>query len=131
MEGRNPYTVASKANNLIHTFPHLACRFIGKCDGKNIPWIHTAFFNQICDSMSQYPCFSRTSPCQNQQWPFCIQHRLFLFIIQCIVNTHMPPFQIFGLFPLNCTVHSTIHTFEPQPIIYLAKFHILFYNVTY
>ena len=50
--------VANETDKIIHTLAHLFCRFVRKCDCKDIPWVHATFSDQICDPVRQNSCFS-------------------------------------------------------------------------
>ena len=53
MESSYPYLIRTETGDLVHTFPHLLCRLIGKGNGKNVPWIHSQLIDQICHSVGQ------------------------------------------------------------------------------
>ena len=82
MKRADPDTLGSESDQLIHTFPHFARCFIGKCNGENIPRVHPFFFNQIGNAVRQHPRLSRSGSRQNQNRSFCLIDRFFLHIIQ-------------------------------------------------
>ena len=53
MESGYPHLIRAETGDLIHTFPHLLCRLIGKGNSKNVPWIHSQFIDQICHPVGQ------------------------------------------------------------------------------
>ena len=54
MECADPDIFCAKIHNLIHTFPHLPCGLVRKCNGQNIPWIDLTFINQISNPVGQH-----------------------------------------------------------------------------
>ena len=72
MKSADPYTFCPKTNQVIHTFPHFTCCFVGKGDSHDIPWIHPAFIDQVSDPVSQDSCFSRTGARQYKKGAICM-----------------------------------------------------------
>ena len=63
VEGADPNALSPKSYQLVHPFPHLSGRLIGKGDGQDIPRVHLLLINQICHSVGQHPGFSGTGSC--------------------------------------------------------------------
>ena len=66
VKGRNPDALRAKADQLVHTLPHLACRLVGEGDRQYIPGIYAAFLHQVGYPVGNHSCFAASCPRKDQ-----------------------------------------------------------------
>jgi hypothetical protein len=88
MKRRDPGSPRRSPKKPLHPFPHFIGCLIGKGDGKDVPWVHPFFLNEIGDPVSQDSGLSTSGPCKNKERPFGFQDRFLLNGVEIVEKRH-------------------------------------------
>ena len=110
VESGDPDALGAAAQDLVHALPHLSGRLVGECDGEDIPGIHFALVDQICDAVGDDAGLAAAGARQDQDRALGLEAGLLLLAVECFVDGHI--YVSFVIFPCQKSDQSVSRSFS-------------------